>query len=188
MATKTNSSQNVQRLVQAAMLAAFSIILMVVIRFPIFPAAPFLEYDMADVPVLIASLMLGPGYGIAVLFVTCVIQAFTVSASAGIWGLIMHFIASSALVLIAGFTFKKKPDGKGLALGLIAGGIAMVLLMIPLNILITPIYTGAPRPAVIEMLIPVIIPFNGIKAVINTLVTGVIYFPIAKALKSLKLN
>lgn len=187
MSPKTNSSQNVQKLVQAAMMAALSIILMVVVRFPIFAAAPFLEYDMADVPVLISSLILGPGYGIAVLLVTCVIQAFTVSASAGIWGLIMHFISSSALVLIAGFTFRKKPDAKGLVLGLLAGGITMVILMIPLNILITPIYTGAPRPAVIDMLLPVIIPFNGIKAVINTVVTGLLYFPLTKALKNLKL-
>lgn len=188
MSSKTNSSPNVQKLVQAAMLAALSIILMVVVRFPIFPAAPFLEYDMADVPVLIASLILGPGYGLAVLLVTCAIQTLTVSASAGIWGFIMHFISSSALVLVSSLIFKKKPDTKGLVLGLLAGAIVMVLLMIPLNILITPIYTGAPRAAVIGMLVPIIIPFNGIKAVLNTVVTGIVYFPLIKALKSLKLN
>lgn len=187
MSSKTNSSQNVQKLVQAAMLAALSLILMVVVRFPIFAAAPFLEYDMADVPVLIASLILGPGYGLAVLLVTCAIQAFTVSASAGVWGFIMHFVSSSALVIISSLVFKKKPDAKGLVLGLLAGAVVMVLLMIPLNILITPIYTGAPRAAVIGMLVPIIIPFNAIKAVINTVVTGIVYFPLTKALKSLKL-
>ena len=180
-------SVKVQKLVQAAMLVALSILLMFAVRFPLFASAPFLEYDMADVPVLIASVILGPSYGIVVLLITCIIQAFTVSAAASYYGLIMHFIASGALVLIAGLMFKKFHNAKGLILGLVLGAIAMTVLMIPLNILITPLYMGVPREAVIALLVPAIIPFNAAKAGINAVITAILYFPLSKALEKAKL-
>lgn len=182
-----NENGQLVKLVQAAMLAALSIILMIVVRFPLFPAAPWLEYDMADVPVLIGGLILGPSYGFAILLVTCALQAFTVSASAGVWGFIMHLVASGALVLVSSVLYKKLPGAKGLILGLILGAISMVALMMPLNIFITPLYSGAPREAVIEMIVPILLPFNALKACINAAVSGILYVPLITALKGLKL-
>ena len=77
----SSSENNVQRgrtrrLVEMAMLAAISIVLVMLIRIPLIPAAPFLEYDMADVPVLLAAFLISPGAGLLVLFVVSVIQAF----------------------------------------------------------------------------------------------------------------
>ena len=43
-----------------AMLAAISIVLVSIVHFPLFPAAPFLEYDPADVPILIGTFAFGP--------------------------------------------------------------------------------------------------------------------------------
>jgi riboflavin transporter FmnP len=43
------------------MLAAISLLLVYLIHFPIFPGAAFLEYDMADVPILIATFLFGLG-------------------------------------------------------------------------------------------------------------------------------
>ena len=40
---------NLRYLTQMGVLAAISIVLVYLIRFPIFPAAPFLEYDPADI-------------------------------------------------------------------------------------------------------------------------------------------
>ncbi len=36
-----------------AMLVAVSVVLVYLVHFPIFPAAPFLEYDPADIPNMI---------------------------------------------------------------------------------------------------------------------------------------
>ena len=44
-------NEKVRKLVTMAMLAALSIVLVYVIHFPIFPAASFLEYDPADIPI-----------------------------------------------------------------------------------------------------------------------------------------
>ena len=47
--------------------------------------------------------------------------------------------------------------------------------MCVLNYFITPMFMGAPREAVAAMLIPVIIPFNLMKAGINAVITFLVY-------------
>ena len=76
-------NDSVRKLVVMAMLTALSIVLVYLIRFPIFASAPFLEYDMADVPILIGTFLFGPLSGLALTAVTCVIQGLTVSAGSG---------------------------------------------------------------------------------------------------------
>lgn len=179
---KTNQ-QKVIRTAIMAMLTALSIVSLYVIKFPLIPAAPFLEYDAADIPVLIGSMLLGPVSGIAILLAVCIIQAITVSASSGIIGFFMHFIASSVLVLTASCFYKKKKTTASLILGLVIGSIAMTVVMIPLNLIFTGIFMGAGTQTVIGMLIPAIIPFNLLKAGINSAVTFAVFLPISGILK-----
>jgi riboflavin transporter FmnP len=47
--------------------------------------------------------------------------------------------------------------------------------MIPANLVITPIYTGAPVEAVKALLIPGIIPVNAVKGLITAILAFVIY-------------
>ncbi len=53
-------SFDVQKLSFMSMLAAMSIMLVMLVHFSIIPAAPFLEYDPADIPILIGSFLFGP--------------------------------------------------------------------------------------------------------------------------------
>lgn len=161
------SHQHLLRMVQMAMLAAISIALVLMLRVPIFPAAPFLEYDMADVPVLLGAFTLGPAAGLTVLFVVSAIQAFLLGGN-GIIGLIMHFVASGAMVLVAALVYRA--GGKNtisLILGLVLGALTRVALMIPLNLVFIPILFGAPREYVLSLVVPVIIPFNLIVGGLN---------------------
>lgn len=166
-----------------AMLTALSIVSLYVIRMPLIPAAPFLEYDAADIPVLIGSMLLGPVHGMVILLAVCLIQALTVSASSGWIGFVMHFAASGVLVLISSNIYKRKKNTKSLIAGLAAGSLAMVIAMIPLNLVFTGIFLGAGTQAVVQMLIPAILPFNILKAVINSVAAFAIYTPISKVLK-----
>lgn len=166
-----------------AMLTALSIVSLYVIRMPLIPAAPFLEYDAADIPVLIGSMLLGPVSGIITLLAVCLIQALTVSASSGWIGFVMHFVASSVLVLIASLIYKRKQTTASLILGLVIGSIAMTAVMIPLNLVFTGIFLGAGTQTVIGMLMPAIIPFNLLKAGINSAVTFAVFTPIKSILK-----
>lgn len=171
------------RTVIMAMLAALSIVSLYIIRMPLIPAAPFLEYDAADIPVLIGSMLLGPVHGIIILLAVCLIQALTVSASSGWIGFVMHFAASGIFVLVAANIYKKNKSIKSLIAGLAAGSLAMVIAMIPLNLVFTGIFLGAGTQTVVQMLIPAILPFNILKAVINSVAAFAIYTPISEILK-----
>lgn len=89
------------------MLAAVAVVSVYFIKFPLLPSAPFLEYDIADVPVLIGTMLFGPSAGLVILLITSAIQAITVSSSSHIIGFIMHFCASGVLVIAAGLMYKK---------------------------------------------------------------------------------
>lgn len=171
-----------KKLVLAAVLTAMSIVLLYVpfLRFPIFAAAPFLEYDAMDVPILIAALLMGFKGGICVTLVSCVIQGLTVSSASGIYGIIMHFIATGGFVLGVSLV-NKKTNGKKTVLSLVTGVICMVLITIPANLFVTPIFMGVTRQVVFAMLPTVFIPFNLVKASINAAVTFLIFGPVKKA-------
>ena len=57
--------------------------------------------------------------------------------------------------------------------------------MIPLNLIFTVRFLGVPREAVMAMLLPTIIPFNLIKAGINSVVTFVVYKSVSRAVVKL---
>ena len=172
-----------KRMVVMAMLAAVSILLVWLIHFPIFPAYGFLEYDMADVPILIGTFLFGPLSGLLLTFVVSAIQAFTVSAASGWVGGLMHFCATGAFVLVAGFVYKKLRSRTGATLALILGTLTMTLVMIPLNLTITVHFWGLPRDVVMGMLVPGIIPFNLIKAGANSIMTFAVYKSVGSLLR-----
>ena len=60
----TKTKQNTLRLATLGMLAALAVLLVALIHFPLIPAAPFLEYDPADVPILIGTFLYGPWAGL----------------------------------------------------------------------------------------------------------------------------
>ena len=96
------------RLVKLGMLAALSILLVFLIHFPIFPTAAYLEYDMADVPILIGTFLFGPWWGLLLTGVVSLLQWLLVSPASGWVGAIMHFFATGSCVLVAGLLYRRK--------------------------------------------------------------------------------
>ena len=168
---KKNTARRISVL---AMFAAISVVLVAFVHFPLIPSAPFLEYDMADIPIIIATLLFGVVPGLAVLLVTSVVQAFAFGGN-GIIGLVMHFIASGAMVVIIGLICKNDKSYKKLIPAMVLGCLAMVAIMIPMNLILTPMFMGAPVEAVKQMLLPAIIPFNAIKSVLNCIISALLY-------------
>jgi riboflavin transporter FmnP len=175
---------NVKKIATMGVLTALSLVLMYVIRFPIIPAAPYLKYEPADIPMLIGALLFGPLAGLAVTAVEATIQTL-LFAEGGLVGLVMHLIATGTFVVTAGLIYKKMHDRKGATIGLICGTIAMTLIMIPLNLVIQPNFYGVPIETVKSLLIPAIIPFNLIKAGLNSVVTFIVYKSISKVVQKI---
>ena len=161
------------RLAKLAMMVAISCVLVVLIRIP-FPPAPFLEYEPADVPIYITTFAFGPGAGLLVTLIVSVIQAF-VLGGAGVYGFLMHMIATGLFVIVAGFMYRHKKTKKEAIMALTAGVVVTVIAMCVFNYFITPLYMGVPTDAVLAMIPTVIIPFNILKAGINALITFFVY-------------
>lgn len=171
---KMTSREKTVRLAKMGMLVAISIVLVYFIHFPIFPAVAFLEYDPADISILIGTFAFGPLAGILLTVVTSVIQGVTVSAASGLYGIIMHVISTSVLVLVSGLIYKYNKTRKGAVIALLCGVAAMTLVMIGANMIITPLFRGVPRN-IVWSLMPFIAGFNAIKAGINSVVTFLLY-------------
>ncbi len=171
---ENTTSKNTSRMAKMAMLVAVSIVLVALIHLPIFPAVPFLEYDPADIPILIGTFAFGPAAGILLTIVTAVLQGVTVSAASGAYGIIMHIIATTALTLTAGLIYKHNKSKKSAIIALVAGTLAMVIVMIPANMLITTKFMGLTLEALMPFM-PWIVLFNFIKAGVNSIVTFLVY-------------
>lgn len=169
-----------KKLTVMAMLVAISVVLVYLIHVPIFPSASFLEYDPADIPILIGTFGYGPLAGIILTAAACLIQGLTVSAQSGIYGIIMHFIATSTLVLVSGIIYKVRHTRAGAVIGLSLGSIAMGLIMMVANHFVTPSFMGAPVEVVDAMLLFPILPFNLIKAGINSAITFAVYKTVSR--------
>ena len=96
------------KLVKMGAMVAISVALVYLIHFPIFPAVAFLEYDPADIPILIGTFAFGPLAGLALTVVTSVIQGLTVSSGSGLYGILMHVIATGMLVIVSGSIYGRK--------------------------------------------------------------------------------
>lgn len=175
-----NRSERTMKITKLAMLAAISVVLVMLIRIP-YPPAPFLEYDPADIPIFIGTFVFGPLAGLALTFIVSFIQAFVLGGN-GLIGFFMHFVATGAFVLVAGFIYKKNKTRKTAVIALICGTIVMTVSMLLWNLLLTPLFMDVPRSVVIGMLGTVILPFNMLKAGINSVVTFLTYKSIAKIL------
>ena len=168
-----------RKLTTMSVMTALSVILVAMIHFPIFPAVAFLEYDPADVAILICGFAFGPGAGIAVTLVASLIQGITVSAQSGIYGIIMHVLATGVYVTVASLIYTRRKTKKMAAVALIAGSLAMTVTMFGANLLITPYFMmgaiNAGTIGVVLDLMPFILLFNLIKSLGNGVITFLLY-------------
>lgn len=175
-----NVRMSTRKLTTLGLLCAISIVLVAFIHFPLFPAAPFLEYDPADIPIFVGTFMFGPIAGLCLTLVVSVIQGLTVSAASGIIGILMHLFATGSFVLVFGLITRKNKGLKRSIIGLACGILVMTASMLLWNLIFTPLFMGTPIDAVLQILIPVILPFNLLKAGIN----GVVAFLLSKSVSA----
>ena len=143
---------NTRRLTTMAILTALSVCFVALIHFPIFPAVAFLEYDPADIPILICGFAFGPAAGL---------------------------IVTGAYVLASSLFYKKHKTKKLAAVSIVIGTLTMVLCMFFANLVITPYFMmGAVNSGTVSAvlsLMPFILLFNLIKAGVNGAITFFIY-------------
>jgi len=167
------------------------------IHFPILPAAPFLELEIHDIPVIISAFAFGPLAGAAIAIVSVLLSVALGIAGNVPYGPIMHLLADLTVVFVAGFYYKFHRTRKGAIIALVLGGLAMTIVMVLANLIVTPIFLGLPVEAIYRLilpeswlaalgvpplavappfpLLPVLIPFNLIKAAIDGVIVFLLY-------------
>ena len=169
-----NSQNKTLKIAKVSMLVAISVVLVYLVHFPIFPPVPFLEYDPADIPIFIGTFAFGPAAGLMLAVVTAVIQGLTVSAQSGVYGVIMHILATGSFVLVAGLIYKGHKSRSKAVVALAAGVVTWTVVMVIANLIVTPLFMGVPV-SVVKGLMPYIVGFNLIKAGVNSIITFFLY-------------
>lgn len=175
-----NMQSKTKKITITAMLCAIAFVVVAVGRIPI---VMFLEYEAKDVVIAIGGFLFGPLTAFIVSAVVSLVEMVTISATGPI-GCIMNVLSSCSFACVAAAVYKKKHTLQGAVIGLAAGTVLMTVIMLLWNYLITPIYLGYPREAVVELLVPVLLPFNLLKAGLNSAIVLLIYKPVATALRN----
>ena len=165
----------------SALICAFSYILMIISK-TIPAVSGFLQFDLKDIAVTIGGFVLGPLYAILIAFVVALLEFITVSDT-GLIGLIMNFISTAAFCGVASVIYSKKKTLKSAVLSLFLATISLTVIMLLWNYYITPLYMKIPRSTVASMLIPVFLPFNLIKGLINSGLILILYKPVVSGLR-----
>lgn len=174
------NSFSVKKMVLLAMLAAVAYMMVSLIRVPI---VLFLKYEPKDVIITIGGFLLGPMASFIISLVVSLLEMVTISDTGPI-GAVMNLLSTCTYACTAAFIYKKKHTLNGAVVGLGIGTVVMAGAMLLWNYLITPLYmTGSSRADIAGMLIPVFLPFNLLKAGLNSAFILALYKPLVTALR-----
>ena len=142
----------------------------------------FLSLDAGDIVVVLASFIYGAPAGVAISGFASLI-GFLYSGT-GPWGLIMDFCSSATFAFVAAFIYSRRRNFKFAIIGICAAVLSTTAIMIPLNILITPLYTGATTAQVLTLIPTLLLPFNFAKTLFNGSAALLVYKPVVRAMRA----
>ena len=175
-----NTSKKLSINIKIGILSAIAFILMM-FEVPIVPAFPWLQIDLSDVPALIGAFAFGPVAGVVIELLKNVLKMLLMGTSTGGVGEIANFLIGIAFVVPAAIVYKKGNTKKLAIVGMLVGTVAIVLMGILANIFILlPLY-GMKMTAtqLTSYIIVGIIPVNIIKAVLDSVITYILYKKLA---------
>jgi len=170
-----------KEMVVLGMLAAVAFVLMAAVQFPLLPQAPFLKYDPSDAVALLAGVLYGPLPGVSVVLVKDLL--FLLLRARGPFGPAADFVAAATFVAVTAWGFRRLRGSfaSRLLRAALLGTLARVAIMIPTNFVVLALQFGMSPPRVAGLLLPAIIPFNAVKALLNAAVALVIAGPFLRS-------
>ncbi len=160
-----------RQLVTMALLSAIGALL-AFIQIPLIPGASFLSYDPSFVPAMVCGFTYGPGAGVAVGCIGVVIYGLIM----GNWvGALINVIMAVCYILPAALIYRRFHSFKGGCVGLIVSCVTMLIGAILANLTVGVWFWYGSTDVIIPLILPAIVPFNLIKAGLNSVLTLVIY-------------
>lgn len=149
----------------------------------------FLTLDIKDAFITIGALYFGPLSGIIIALAVSLLEFFF-GSDTGVYGLIMNFIGSAAFAAVASLIYTRKKNLMNAVTALLCACICMTVVMLAANLIITPLFMasrGMDRQAIEKMIVPLLLPFNLFKGLLNAAIVMLIYKPLSIALKKTRL-
>lgn len=168
---KNTNIWSTKQLVTMALMCAIGVILSF-IEFPLLPGVSWLKFDASNMPAMVVGFGFGPGAGVAVGIVIAIIHGLLL---ADFTGALMNILTVTCFVLPAALLYRWKRTYSIAIFGLVLSIIAAMIGGIVGNLIVTPMYLGVPFDAVVALIIPVLVPFNLVKGLINSVLTLIIY-------------
>lgn len=168
----TNTNKwDTRQLVTMALMCAIGVLLSFV-EFPLLPGVTWLKYDASATPAMVCGFAFGPAAGLAVGVVGAVIHGILM---ADFSGAVMNILVVAGFILPAALVYRRSRTFKSGVVGLVLSAITATVMAILGNLVITPMWLGVPLDAVVAMILPILTPFNLIKAGINAVLTLIVY-------------
>jgi riboflavin transporter FmnP len=171
-----------------AMLTALACLLDLI---PGIPIVGFYKLDFSLLPVMLGNFSMGPVAGTIILALKCLI-GWAHSTTMGI-GKLADFIMGLALIIPAGLIYARNKTRKTALIGMLIGTLCMVVIGVFANkFILIPFYAQMmPMEKILAMcgadsewklLLIATAPFNLLKGVVLSLITGIIYKPLSPLL------
>ena len=188
--TPSRPATNVRTITSLAMLAAIAYVVMLLSKM-LPQVSGFLQMDLKDTVICVGGFLFGP-LAAAIISIVVPVLEMLFASDTGPIGFIMNALATCAFCCTASYLYKKMHTKKGAVLALICGVLAMTAGMVVFNYFITPYFitpdladtaaVAANREFLKTLLVPVIVPFNLIKAGVNSVVTFLVYKTVSRHL------
>lgn len=175
---RNNNNARIKRLAGAGVFAALAIAVSFLTSFI---KIGYLSLDAGDIIIVLASFIYGPGVGVAISLVSSM-AGFLYSGTMW-WGALMDFASSAVFAFTASFIYSRRKTFNFAIIGVYSAVIAVTAAMMPLNILITPLYMPVSVEFVLSEIPRILLPFNFAKATFNGGMALLLYKPLVRALR-----
>lgn len=175
-----------KQLIFVALLAAMAMVLMHT-GTSLIPAARYLKYEPSGAIILLCGMLLGPAAAAECAFVKCIL--YFISHGGNPYGHLSDLIAMLTFACIAAALMHRMgvQSGKKRILACAVGVLAVTLVMIPANYVILYLQYGM-TPAAVTATMIYVIPYNILKAGLNSVLALVVYTPVYKALSKMEVS
>lgn len=182
-------NKNTNKMIKISLLSALALILMY-IDFPVIPMFPWLRIDLSDVPALLGGFGFGPLAGVLIELIKNILIVLVKGTQTGLVGETANFLVGVALILPASLLYKRNRSKKGAIQGMILGALCMEVGAIIANIyFLLPAYGMQMSQAdSIKYITFGLLPFNGIKALIVSVATYIVYKKVSASIFKVEPN
>ncbi len=178
MSRTTYKSDKVHTLVAVGVFSAFAYVCCVMFHFK----AAFLSFDLKDAVMTVGAMIFGPVYGLAMSVIVSLIELVTISTTQ-LYGFVMNVLSSAAFVCVGSMIYSRKRTLNGAVIGMVSSIVAMTVVMLLANLVITPFYMGVSTAEVAALIPTLLLPFNLTKALFNASLVFIIYKPVTSIVK-----